>query len=408
MAALALLVTAGCGDNEPPRTAVGPAIELPLLVSTDPATPFQHSAEVSVAARNGRVAIVSDQLHLAGADTYAHEADNTFPRRVAVSLSEDGGQTFSAAVDPIPDALLSSDPVVRASKDGTLFVSSVICTAQGAPTAIFRSEDGRTWRQIASSTDGDKEWLAIDDLGSQIYLGHTLALQRFDFEGAPLGGVSTRTMSFQMADAYADANGVHFATGGAAGSFVPAIVSWDGVGPPHIDETLDAGAEATMYTASAWSIGPLPGGRWAVYTRCEQGNCELLLRVENAAGATENALSAPGAKAFLPTAVLDDSGRLHVAWYDSSGPSGELLYTHSRDAAPFAGGFIEPIVIDPEATPGDGWYPGYDQDSGDRRLREYIGIASDGDRVHVAWTHSPAPPSRVYTTTIWAQRAREP
>lgn len=111
-------------------------------------------------------------------------------------------------------------------------------------------------------------------------------------------------------------------------------------------------------------------------------------------------LTGPEANAFFPAAALDYRGRLHVVWYDTAGDSGVLRYAHSRGAAPFADGFIDPIEIDPDATPGNGWYPGPQTDNGERRLREYIGLAVDEDLVHIAWTHSPHPPSRVYAVTV--------
>jgi hypothetical protein len=76
-----------------------------------------------------------------------------------------------------------------------------------------------------------------------------------------------------------------------------------------------------------------------------------------------------------------------------------LQYAHSVSRN-LADGFTQPIVLDPDATPGGGWYPGGVSDTGERRLREYIDAVIDGDRLIVAFTHAPRPPSRVNVVTV--------
>jgi hypothetical protein len=87
---------------------------------------------------------------------------------------------------------------------------------------------------------------------------------------------------------------------------------------------------------------------------------------------------------------------LHVAWYDSSGTFGQLVYAHS-ETNDLQGAYTQPIVVDGDACPGDGWYPyKVDHDpAGGRRLREYIGIAITGRRAIISWTHAPEAPSRI-------------
>jgi hypothetical protein len=115
----------------------------------------------------------------------------------------------------------------------------------------------------------------------------------------------------------------------------------------------------------------------------------------------ELTLSRPNAIAFHPAGAVDGAGRLHAVWYQSEGPMGALVYVRSRTAR-FEEGFSEPRVIDPNACPGHGFYPGEaaTEPVGGRRLREYIDVAVDGSRVHVAWTHAPTAPSRVYTSHL--------
>lgn len=71
-----------------------------------------------------------------------------------------------------------------------------------------------------------------------------------------------------------------------------------------------------------------------------------------------------------------------------------LRYARSA-SSDLSQGFGASTVLDRNAAPGGGWYPFLDSATGGRRLREYIDVAVDGDRLHVAWTHAPAAPSRV-------------
>ena len=109
------------------------------------------------------------------------------------------------------------------------------------------------------------------------------------------------------------------------------------------------------------------------------------------------AISAPGVAAFMPGAAVDGEGRIHVIWYESSGARGVLKYARSigRDLRM---GFSSARIVDPDASPGQGWIPQYSASAPDRRLREYIDLAIDGRRVHAAWTHAPTLPSRIYTS----------
>lgn len=208
-----------------------------------------------------------------------------------------------------------------------------------------------------------------------------------------------------MSNAFSIGGGVYFATIGIPDRPSLELIHWDGSSPSYdVIATTDAGAEADLFTVISQSIGPLHGGYWWVHARRDSGVGSIVVRVDRDSVVTDTVLTAPDSMAFLPAATLDACGRLHVIWYDSSGSIGVLRYTHSVGVAPFDDGFVPPVDIDPNACPGGRWHPGHEIDdngkSGRRRLREYIGIAADAELIHVAWTHSPAPPSRVHVATI--------
>jgi hypothetical protein len=104
-----------------------------------------------------------------------------------------------------------------------------------------------------------------------------------------------------------------------------------------------------------------------------------------------------GASSFHPAGVVDSGGVLHAIWYDTSGPTGRVLYAHTT-APDYLSGFSDPIVVDGNACPGNGWAPGLDGES--RRLREYVDLAVDNGYAYLAWTHAPNVPTQIYVTRI--------
>jgi hypothetical protein len=394
------LAAAGCGGagptgggspppgsaDQPRRGALGP---VPLLPSPDPTRPFNHSREVTLAAREGHVVVAAIDEHFAGEDTFETTG---FHKRVAVAVSHDGGDSF-AVLDPgIGDQ--TTDPVVRVGSDGTFWLATW-------DTAVYNDvlaaslDRGDSWRAVATNLGfGDKEWMAVDDGGGAVYLGATGGLWKLDLHGQllardPAGG--------QMAGGYVDAAGAHFI------SLAYTLLRWDGSAPAVDDGLpLSPGNGADDYTATSQSLGATrDGGQWSIRTVAAGAARSIVLRVRHLPDdeGMDLPVSDPAALAFFPAAALDDQGRLHVLWYESSGSVGVLKY--ARSLGPNLGeGFGPALVVDDAACPGDGWLPFFDSAAGGRRLREYVDLAVDGPRAHLAWTHAPSPPSRVYTTWI--------
>jgi hypothetical protein len=397
-----------CGDNEPAPLVAAPQ-ELPLLTTLSD-RPFNHNAEVTVAARQGRVVVASISLRLANADSFDLPAGNEFRKRVAVNVSTDGGRNFGPAIDPGFDtqgtafADDTTDPVVRVASDGTFFLTIFRTGLMEGQGAVARSSDGVSWRTVFSRGIGDKPWAAVDNPNQQLFVAGGGGYWRIAFDGTLLQETLPVGLADLMIDAYAQGGHAFFATSerDTGVDKVARVLDWDGTAAlPTVVETLDAGPDADLTTVQAWSHGPLPNGSWSIRVRRESGHGILVLRTKIAGVVAENTLTSPDANAFIPAAAMDDHGRLHVIWYDSSQASGRLLYAYSVGTAPFTDGFVSPVVIDDNAAPGNGWWP--DSTSADpsyRRLREYVGIAIDGGIVHVAWTHAPEAPSRVWVTRI--------
>src|SRR3989304_460935 len=83
----------------------------------------------------------------------------------------------------------------------------------------------------------------------------------------------------------------------------------------------------------------LDGGQWIVRAQRWTDRAPIVLRVRHlpADDGVDVPISAPGRTSFIPAAATDATGRLHVIWYDSSGPSGGPLYARSLSADLAAG-----------------------------------------------------------------------
>jgi hypothetical protein len=371
-----------------------PPIVLTLLPSPDPQRPFQHAAEVSIAARDGHVVVAAINIHTDGPETLAAAS---LLRGVGIALSHDFGATFAAPTDPglvAAGAAETSDPVVRVTTGGTFWFSTLSPGPSGTRGLLLRSTSaGDSWDLVQDALPAfDKEWIAVTQDGGLVMAANG-GFWRFDAAGVVTASY-LRDPDWPVMGAYVDARGAHFALERSA-------VLWTG------DESWRHEGSYTADAIPGWSvpIGPTDdGGTWAVYERrryvpVSGSDAAVELRLF-APGDTAGQLipvSAPGVPAFMPAAAVDADGRMHVIWYESGGAQGLLVYTRSisRDLRM---GFGAARIIDPDACPGQGWLADYTQSPGDRRLREYIDLSIDGRRVHAAWTHAPTLPSRIYTS----------
>jgi hypothetical protein len=390
------LTQLACGRSDEP--APPPLIELPLLAPTDPSRPFNHSSETTLVAESGHVTVAATQLHLDSADGFG---TTTLLRKVATITSHDGGLHFGPAVDPGGGAS-TSDPVVRAGDDGTLWASALDTDSMNSATLVRSDDHGDSWQTIATGLPTvDKEWLVVDASKRVVHMASTGGFFALSYDGTLLS--STVVSAFAEAGC-AREGGAVFAVRDVA-SLDSHLVSVDGVSAPlDSGPVIGAGSAAVEHAAGAVSLGRTQDGGYFFlhpFRSTSAAEVRLVLRAALDQPGTELTLSRAGAVAFHPAGAVDARGRLHGVWYESQGATGALVYVRSRTAR-FEEGFSDPRVIDPNACPGSGFYPGQDDTEpvGGRRLREYIDVAVDGARVHFAWTHAPVAPSRVYTSHL--------
>jgi hypothetical protein len=401
--AVVLVALLGCGDNRdaPPEASMPPppdAAEPGLPYVQMPQVPDSNqTSEVSVAASGSTVVVVATEQLFPSADSFsvAHLTDDPARpfRRSVYMTSHDTGYAW----DPpqVLDPTGHTDPVVAAAADGS-FWASALFTYEPARSDLYHSTDGgRTFQPVANVHIGDKPWIAVDDARHAVWMAGAGGRFLIGFDGANRGA---HTGGLGVSAAYADAAGGHFMTDIDQGWF------WDGVGEPvHEGQPMSAGAASEDITAASIAMGLTgDGSQWIVHASREamlDGPISLRLRHLPDEG-SEITLSPPGTIGFLPAAVLDASGRLHAVWYDSSGATGRVIYAHSL-TSDLQGAWSDPVVVDGNACPGNGWYPAEKfTPEGERRLREYIGIANTNGRTIIAWTHAPDPPSRVRVTYI--------
>jgi hypothetical protein len=389
---------AACGEStsiaptvDMVRPFTGP-IELALLPPSS-GVAFTHSAETVVAANGNTVVVAAIQLQFPTTGAWDDRAP--YGRRVAVYASDDGGDSFSDAIDP-GFGPTTSDPVLWRGAGGRFWLGVLDVTSAltnpldlALPGFIGSSTDGRRWQTVVSTGAnpywGDRPAMTGDD--HSLWIAGDAGFLRYGFDGTLLANQGYGgTEGF--AAAFHDAQGAHFARASQ-----PAIDNWDGVSMP-VEEARGQAAEFSRLSGGK-SLGVARDGRFwllrgtsdgVVLDRWTPGGSDLVEKVVD------------GPAAFLPVGALDDDGRLHAAWYQSVGAQGELRYARTA-TSDLDKGFGSPTVLDDNACPGGSWLPA--AEPGDRRrLREYIGLAVDRRRVHVAWTHAPGPPSRVRATHV--------
>ncbi len=391
-----LLCLVGCGDNRPgpevpDASAVDPSPDPGLAFFEMPMLPgYNHASETVVAASGGTIVVLATHQAFPSADSFDYplsddDLDHPF-RRIAYLISADRGTSYSA---PTPLVLAGrSDPVIGGALDGSFWATATDPQAGGA-TDLLHLTDGATFAPVVSIPIIDKSWIAIDETRQAVWVGGFGVFSLIGFDGIVRAQQPEST--FGLSAAYADDIGFH-----AMSDEDYQAVLWDGAANIQGEGAkLPTGDQATIFTRTSLSMGVANGATWLVRGLHDSASgSPIVARVRRLPDEGHDvSISPPGTVGFLPAAALDPDGRLHVAWYDSSGPFGQLVYAHS-ETSDLEGAYTQPIVVDGNACPGRGWYPNEDPPGG-RRLREYIGIAVTGTRAIISWTHAPDPPSRI-------------
>ncbi len=391
-----LILLLACGDNRLGPDALnpdaGPEVGIPFFEM--PMLPdYNHASETVIAATGNTVVALAIHQRFLSADSFDTPDPDTDPdrpfRRLGFVRSTDRGATFA---ETTPLVITNrTDPVLATAADGSFWAAGVDPQRDGE-TDLFHSIDGAAFTKVATVPIEDKAWIAVDEARQAVWVAGFPTYSEVGFDGTVRATVAGPG---GMSSAYSDAAGVH-----VMDINLYQAHSWTGVATDAEQfegGVLPAGDDPLPFTFPSLQMGPSAAGTWIVRgLRNSDVDAPIVVRVRQLPDeGTDVALTTPGAIAFMPTAALDAEGRLHVAWYDTQGPFGQLLYAHS-ETTDLAGAYTTPIVVDGNACP-HGFYPaGFGGDPvGSRRLREYIGIATSGHRAFITWTHAPEAPSRV-------------
>ena len=386
------VVDAPASDGPTPDATAGlPYVELPTISG------YNHASETLVAASGSNVVVVTTDQAFPSADSFAiptvPDNDPAHPfRKVVFATSHDLGATFSAPRSLVVGSC--TDPLIASSVDGSFWAGCNNPDLSMPHADLLHSTDGGdTFVVVASPMISDKAWIAVDEPRHAVWMTGFRAFRLFGFDGSELAALDTPTSG--ITGSFADAAGLHFMTDNDDFQ----MFTWNGVDPPTAEGMpLEKGDMASLWTTADVSMGDHAPGQWVVRAiRDTVLGSPIVIRTRSVGDPGHDvAISPPGTIGFLPAATLDPDGRLHVVWYDSSGPTGQLMYSRSA-TADLQGGYTTPVVIDGNACPGGGWYP-YDAGKnppGGRRLREYVGIAITGNHALISWTHAPEAPSRI-------------
>lgn len=262
------------------------------------------------------------------------------------STSTDGGATWRHGMLPGITtyqgggswARVSDPAVAYDAKHGTWMISGLVIdsSVNGAGVSVSRSADGVTWQNpvLAVGNDGqgyDKEWIACDDTASSPHYGNC----------------------YVEVDITSSGNRVIMSTSTDGGATWSAPVS-----PASADSGLGGqplvrpdGTVVVPFSTDGSSIRAFSstdgGASW--------GSSVLVANVSSH-GVAGNLRDGEG----LPSAEIDGSGRIYVAWQDcrfrSGCPGNDIVYSTSADGTSWSA--VTRVPIDATTSGADHFIPG--------------------------------------------------
>lgn len=316
-------------------------------------------------------------------------------RTCAYSVSTDGGVTWGENVFiGVATGEFVGDPAVAIDADGRLYAGCQEYNTEGSNGEIrlITSSNGSTWSSpqsiqsapdkpwlgaspaqggvafltwlggnagVKRTTDGGMTWEPAHDLeflnhGTTISVG-TSGLVHLAY--SPNGGAVRYVRSTDLGDSWEEARTI-----GETGTFC-----WSDCEGPRQHPIMGGGSDSTgQYVAVTWSA-ELEGGQgdedvWVIYSS-DGGDTwtEPVLVNDNVNPSRQ----------LQPWVVVDDYGRVHVAWTDLRNGENETWYARSADPSV---GFETNVQVTDTSGPQLGGFMG-----------DYKGISISGQDVLVVW-----------------------
>ncbi|MGW2372664.1 sialidase family protein [Kitasatospora sp. NPDC001683] len=331
----------------------GPSL---LQVSTDPFTnsSSQHATELEPDTfAYGSTIVSSSQV---GRFTDGGSSD------ISWNTSTDGGSTWQHGMLPGITtyqgggswARVSDPSVAYDARHGTWMVTGLVidANANGAGVSVSRSADGLTWQNpvMAVGNDGqgyDKEWIVCDNSTTSPYYGNC----------------------YIEVDITSSGNAVIMSTsrdGGATWS-TPASPGGSNTGLGGQPLVQPNGTVVVPFSTNGSSIRSFTstngGASW--------GSTVLVANVSSH-GVAGNLRDGEG----LPSAEIDASGKVYVAWQDcrfrSGCPANDIVYATSTDGTTWSA--VTRVPIDATTSTVDHFIPGFGVDHATSGATAKIGL----------------------------------
>ncbi|MFJ8313466.1 MULTISPECIES: hypothetical protein [unclassified Streptomyces] len=278
------------------------------------------------------------------------------------NTSTDGGTTWQHGMLPGITtyqgggswARVSDPAVAYDAKHGTWMVSALVIDANvnGAGVTVSRSADGLTWQNpvLAVGGDGqgyDKEWIVCDNTSASAFYGNCYIEVDLTSSGNTII-MSTSTDGGSTWSAPVSPSGSPNGLGGQ-----PLVQPNGTVVVPYSTNGTSVRAFNSTNGGSSWSATSL---------------------VANVSSATVSGGLRSGDG--LPSAEIDASGKIYVAWQDcrfrSGCPSNDIVYSTSTNGTTWSA--VTRVPIDPVTSGADHFIPGIGVDKATSGATAKIGV----------------------------------
>jgi len=335
-------------------------------------------------------------------------------RRIGYSFSTDGGQSWSVSQllpQIIPDAPLSSDPVVGVDTSGNFYIYTVSLneiTGDGELWLFKSADEGETFNQVYEMATGpwfeDKEWATTDLYPSSPFVNtQYCSWTRFAANTSILlikstdDGV-TWNAPVQVSDGVSGVQGSFPATS-SNGELYVVWRAYTGSGQIRFDKSTDGGLtfgtdKIVSSSPDSWfphmavdlSGGPFHNNIYVVWNDLRNGDDDVFLSISSNGGDTwtsaqriNNDPVNNGKDQYWPSIAISEIGEIVILFYDTRNtPNNNIIEAYIARSTDGGATFTNELV---STQPSPTNIP-----NNDVRFGDYIHIDFYGGNIVPVWT----------------------